>query len=234
MRFYFCALFIFFVARANAQITIITSTSQGGNVNAVTTSAINTTGAIAIVAQIGAFNLNVNGVMTDSKSNTWTLVRTDMVTSSLANVFYLCSPCTVGTGHTFTYTKSGSGPGLNILALGNVAQTPLDQQNGNSASTVTTIQPGSVTPTLNNEIVLCGLGASNTLGTPTINSGFTISTSVPFSTGVTEESALAYKIQTASAAVNPTWTMANSAIAATSIMTLKAVINSSGILLITQ
>lgn len=105
-------------------------------------------------------------------------------------------------------------PSIAVLVLAGTVDNALDQQSGAAAS-----QPGSITPTQDGEIVITAMVCS---GTPAaVDSGFTVAELLhsSSSTGL----GLAYKIQTAAAALNPTWSVASgSVLEATTIASFKA------------
>jgi hypothetical protein len=141
--------------------------------------------------------------LADSKSNTW-IPLVEYGGGPRIRLFYCLGP-TVGSGHTFTGTASGGFPSVSVLALSGVlAASAFDAENGAAA-----VQPGSVTPSEDNEILITSLSfyPSNTVS---INSGFTISNQVDFSNGVNMGLAMAYKIQTSAGAENPTWSPSSS------------------------
>lgn len=192
----------------------------------VTTGSLNTTGASLVVMFVASYAAVAMPTISDSKGNTWT-ARTRYgpgAALSSSNFFYAQNP-TVGSGHTFTAT----GPGINdypaicIIAFSGTATTSVyDVENGNNGSIgQSTIQPGSVTPSQNGEVVLTGVTSTDT-GTVSINSGFTIADQTPNAVGLNFGGALAYKIQPTAAAVNPTWTLSGSFDVSSSAATFKA------------
>lgn len=142
-------------------------------------------------------------VISDSKGNTWTFIANyDFFGQGHVWLMYVKSP-TVGSGHTIT-----SGTNRSAIAVGGFSGSdltaPFDTQTGqNVSSGSSTIQPGSLTPSVNNCLVVSGLYFES--GTLTsIGSGFTIfDTQNPGNSAVS----LAYKVQTTAGAENPLWTM---------------------------
>ena len=63
---------------------------------------------------------------------------------------------------------------------------------------------GSITPTLNYEVLVTHL-AQNSTATVTIDSGFTITDQRPYVGGTSLGTALAYCVQSGKAAIAPTW-----------------------------
>lgn len=232
MREKLLILFLFCSLAASGQISVIAQTGIAGNGTTATTTSINTTGAGITIVQVAEANVTA-GTLSDNKGSTWVLLRSDAIAAQIINATYYCSPCFFGSGHTFSYTKTGSFASINVIALGNIATSPIDQQNGNNPASITTsTQPGSVTPTVNNEIVIASICVGNS-GTVAINSGFTISHAVAFGAANNQGAMLAYSIQTSASAVNPTFSWPSSTFAASSIITLKPALNGSGFFILT-
>jgi hypothetical protein len=179
-------------------IALVTNVAKNGS---GASAAIDTTGADFLVAIAGGL-ANVIAP-TDSKSNTWTEIRDEVgdFSGDMA-IYYVANP-TVGSGHTFTPT--GSFNSICIAAFSGLSSSPLDQQNGRTASTGD-YTAGSITPSQSDCLIIAGIGGSN--GTShNIGSGFTITNQNDSLTSVTYDSALAYLIQTSAGAVNPAWTL---------------------------
>lgn len=209
-------------------ISIISHTCAGstdGMASFVTTAPINTTGATEIVLFSANYAPDAASTITDSKSNAWSALTRygPGVSFSGSQIVHVDSP-TTDSAHTFTATSVANGrPSLCVVALANTALSSVfDVQNGNNGSTgATTCQTGSVTPTQNNEIIIAALATQST-GTFSIDSGFTILDQLPYVSVQSEGIAFAYKIQTTAAAVNPTWTVPVSDSISCSIATFKA------------
>jgi len=186
--------------------------ADGGNT--ATTTGINTTGAsLIVVATRGG-----SSAVTDSEGNTWTA----LTAYTGARMFYCVAPVTSAT-HTFTTTGAGQFSAICVQAWSNTDTTsPFDVQNGGN-NTSTTIQPGSVTPSVNGEIVITmtGQGSGETIA-PTIGSGFTVSDAQPFINSNSFPMAMGYKLQTTAGAENPTWTWNASNANGAAIATFKA------------
>jgi hypothetical protein len=84
---------------------------------------------------------------------------------------------------------------------------PLDQSNSNHALGSTTVQPGSVTPGSDGQLVIAHETFDSSASMPTVNSSFTTPAYGDLGTGgVYLGSGSSYLIQTTAAAVNPTFT----------------------------
>ena len=174
-----------------------------------TTSGVNTTGADLLIVFITSGSTTPS--LSDSFSNTWTLIASITGSHGLSYLYY-CSAPTVGAGHTFTTDKTNFGT-ITVQAWSGSAASPLDQFSSFGTSTTTTVQPGSITPLSNNELIICGsFSGLVAIAEPTVDSGFTIPAGSGFA-GVPGTNyggeALAYLEQTSAAAVNPTWTYAS-------------------------
>lgn len=195
--------------------TIIAHAGAAGTSNSATTASIDTTGAnLLVVSACWYPGVTADAVITDSKGNTWTaLTRRGTVGVSLtANRLFYCYGGTVGTGHTFTTTATGGYHSIQVIALSGMAASPLDQQNGGQdGGTWTTRQPGSITPSQDNTVVIAALTfEANSGGTISINDSFTIADTVAYGTGTNDGGSLAYKILTVASSQNPTWTSSSS------------------------
>lgn len=184
-----------------------------------TTSAINTTGANLFV--VAAVCYNQTPVATDSSSNSWSSAVNTSVTSEQISILYVYAP-TTSTSHTFTQSACTDSH-LQVQAWSGAIPSPLDQTNSHvSATSVSSLQPGSVTPSQSGELIVSALMWANVAGAASIDSGFTISDQGPWQSGVGQGGAEAYLVQGIAAAVNPTWTTPPSAaVAAAVIATFK-------------
>lgn len=196
-------VFLFLASPGWGVVAISTNTACTGN--ACTTPSVTTTGASLLVIGQSCFA----GACTkpsDSKSNVWTALTQQSAGSNNESIWYSSNPV-VGSGHTFTGAASID-YGLCVMAFSGVdtSANPFDQQNGASAGITTTIQPGSVTPTTDGQLLVTyyGVGASEVL-TYTIDSGFTLTNQYSFIAGQRYGQACAYFVQTTAAAINPTW-----------------------------
>lgn len=176
-----------------------------------TTSAIDTTGANLICVYVSSDTGSSTG-MSDSQGNTYTALTTHGTTNPNAARLYYCLSPTVGTSHTFTYGSTGF-PSILVQAFSGVDS--FDSQNGSSATSISTLQTGSVTPPANGCLVVTGTGSQ--IIPSSINSGFTITDSIQIGGGIHYAGGMAYLIQTSAASVNPTWTYSSSTNAGASI-----------------
>lgn len=172
-----------------------------------TTAALDTSGADLLTVAVTEFAV-AGAVLTDSKSNTWR-ARTELATTTPFKVIYDAKNATVGSGHTFTLT------GATIFAVlqadawsGSDLTEPFDQQNATAAAggTMTSgFQPGSVTPTTNDQLVLSGLSWDTNGIAITSVTGMVDLQQVAFTGGNNFGGARDYVIQTTAGAINPAW-----------------------------
>lgn len=187
----------------------IAGVSAGGSATGVTTvgNDINTTGTTVIFVLVAWYSAGVEPVPTDSKSNTYTSMTTQSVVGSVASRLYRCIAPTVGSGHNFTANAASSFASIAAIAVGANAFT-FDLQNGNNSASAGSIQPGTITPSGANSVVVCGVGHdANSSATQAIDSGYTAPAAllVAYAGGNHFGCGLAYKFLTTSAGQNPTW-----------------------------
>lgn len=206
---------------AYSLITSVVARTTNGDT--VATSAIDTTGATLLVVGLSyrpAFFIQI----ADNKSNTLTGVINQNGAAPASFIGIFENP-TVGSGHIFsTSGDANSFPSISVLAFSGNAASPATDDTSSffNNPAATSIQPGSVVPTTDNQLIVTH-GAFNAVtdaNPPTIDSGFTIQ---HFTGGLAEAYglAIAYKILVGSGAQNPTWTHINDLSVAT-IATFKA------------
>ena len=191
--------------------------STGGGFFTVTTPSIDTSGADLIVVVSSFYNGGSNCVVTDNKGNTWQNARlASQAIQASVRISYCFNP-TVGSGHTFT-TQAANGstfdyPTILVEAWSGAATAPLDKTNGaTSAASGSTIAAGSVDPSpTDNELCIAGLSSdANSAGAVSIDSGFTISNTVPHDGSAAHMlGSMAHLVQTTAASANPTWNLTN-------------------------
>jgi hypothetical protein len=190
-----------------------------------TTSGVNTTGANLIVVLISSDSANAK-TLSDSKGNTWSAktAYADFPATDNEIRAYVATNPSVGPGHTFTVSGSNIFASIAVLSFsGAHSSGPFDQQAGQGVASGTSAQPGSVTPSEDNELLIAALTfeVSNTIS---VNSGFTIAGQANLIGGVSYGIAAAYKIQTTAGAENPTFSWANACPSAANILTFKVAV----------
>lgn len=188
--------------------TLVTSGYKASANNTdVTTDAVDTTGAGIITVSAVWFSSGGTGTLTDSKGNNWTnVVHSEAGSPNTCIIFRSQNSPTVGSGHTFTLSGGASliYPAIAFAAFTGTAVS-VDATNGFGAN-VSSIQPGSVTPSQDDCLIVTSIGFYNNNGM-SINSGFSTpieSARVASAVG----NALSYLIQGTAGAVNPTWSWA--------------------------
>jgi hypothetical protein len=190
--------------------SLIASVSAQGAGTAVTSGAIITFGADAIIAFTSG--LNVVADLTDSKGNTYTQLPS-YGSTLMGQIWYVLNPIVSANGvadHTFTAT-SHTGSVVTTLASEAWASGASgfaydSRESGNSTSSGGSLQPGSVTPSANGALVFTGV-SWNTQGAATVDSPFTRDEHLAASAS-TFSVACASVIQGTAGALNPTWTIA--------------------------
>jgi hypothetical protein len=187
--------------------------AQSPNSGGVTTTGVTTTGASLLVVAIASYNgitIPVGGALTDSNSNTWYYLP-GFAGASTGIQFYFAVNPTVGAAHTFTVSAAGgSYLSLAMAAFsGTNAATPWQPILPDASGTVTSLQPGSVTPSVNGALAITAFGSgpssSHSL-TLAINSSYTITDQISSTNGNNGcILGFAYLVQATAAAVNPTW-----------------------------
>jgi hypothetical protein len=188
-----------------------------------TTGAMTTTGANLLVACVSSHaNAQDPLEIRDSKYNSWTLAAWSYgAMDGHIRLFYsVPTPVSVGADHTFTIEGRGTMASIDVMAWAGATASPLDQTAGKFKAG-TSIEPGPVFPTEDNELLISCLTNYNdpSHSSRSINGGFIIDGQVgdstnPYSTSL----AGAYLVQTTKTEANPTWsysvnTWANAAIA---------------------
>jgi len=187
--------------------TLIAETGAGGDANTSTTPDKDTAGADLIVGLCTWYTPNGPVTPVDSLGDTVTLG--DQVNGSggmSGRLFWIENP-TPGTRH---FSISGVTINPNIVWAawsGKKSGTAFETQTGTGGSG-STIQPGSITPSEDGELVVCGgfAGNGSLVG---VDAPLAMTASSPVSNGGGFMlAALAWQAQTTAAAVNANWTVA--------------------------
>lgn len=170
-----------------------------------TTTAINTTGADFIIVAVCSYS-TTPVTNSDSASNTWSQLTEVQAVSANAHLrmFYVQAP-TTSASHTFS--TNANFYAIAVAAFSGSQATPFDVQSTASATSLT-IQPGSITPAGNGELIISsvGMSADGASGqTWSVDSSMTISDQIAPTGGAHNGLALAYLLSS-TGAINPTWT----------------------------
>jgi hypothetical protein len=170
-----------------------------------TTSALDCTGAdlivIAVQGNNGAYTVH------DSQNNTYTLIDSHTDSSNVKSVFYCQSPST-SNAQTFNIVESFIFAAIFVQVFSGSSASPLDAHTQGSGFFSATCQPGSITPSENNELLICFGTVYSSTGANfvSIGGGFSTTNQNP-NTGSALTGGLAYLIQTTATASNPTLTI---------------------------
>src|SRR5215471_10233466 len=177
-----------------------------------TSTAIDTTGANFVAALLQCITGGAFTVLTDSKGNDWNVLTLQDLGAGAGQtrIVYTSTPASCGAGHTFT-VNGGQYKSMCVAAFDQIlvpaGNNPFDVQNGVTNSSGTSHQAGSITPTVNGELILFGVGGGAIGGTTySPPAGFSITDQAPFTSGQYFESALAWMVQTTAGAFNPAMT----------------------------
>jgi hypothetical protein len=181
-----------------------------GSTGTTTSSSINTTGCSLLIFAVGAAGSSACYTVSDSKGNTWSAL-TPQDESFLYSAVYYCINPVVGSGHTFSIdVTTACYPSCAIAGFSGTAG--LQSQTGAIITSMSTLSCGSVTPGVGGSLIItCLAYYSESGGTYSIDSGLTITNQSPFTSGLYYGSALAFLVQGTAGAIDPTWTFANSA-----------------------
>lgn len=195
--------------------TFVDSTFYDGDINGGTTPTIDTTGATILIASVHYYWFGGAPTFTDSKSNIWLPLTqyADFYPDSTVKLYYCISP-TVGAGHDFTVSGSGTYSGVRVVAFSSSSTPIYDSENGNNAN-ATTIQTGIINPSNSNNLFVAAATFYADPAPMSIDSSFTIDsyTGNYGGGGTCYGAVIAYKISASSSSENPTFTGTGSAFA---------------------
>ncbi len=187
-------------------ILVAHTAASSSNGTSVLTSAIDTTGATFLVASMANQGGSIP-TFADSKGNTWTTVHTYGDGTDVDCIMYFCYSPTVGSGHTFLLTNASGGfPSIVVMGFSNITTSAVNAESGHTTVSGSTGQPGSITPSVAHTLVITGVAFNdNTSGAVSVNSGYTIVDTRPFTAGNAFGTSAAYKVLSSASAQNPTW-----------------------------
>lgn len=185
------------------------------------TNTINSTGADLLICAICADLTYTAYIQSDSKGNTWTLLRDQTCWWSGKLRLYYCIPTSVGSGHYLSINGAVVGSVFFAAFSGALQTTPADQQNGNGTVnpvTGTTLTTGSITPAYPNELVVTACVSPD--GDSTGLSSGTLLDHLSSGSGV-YGGGFGYLIQTTATPVSFTWTQSVNSQMATAVASFK-------------
>lgn len=185
---------------------LLTHTAKRGSGASVdvTTDAISSVGGSLIVIGLGRFSGGTGITISDSQGNTWTPLTQSTLAGPAARLFYVENP-TTNAAHTFTVSGTDHYGCICVAVFQNTLTSgAFDVESaGGGANSGTTFQPGTLTPSQNNSILVTAVGVDSNV-TFSIDSSFTILDQ--FGASGNYGAAMAYKVQGTAGADNPTWT----------------------------
>ena len=188
--------------------------ANSSNAKSVTTGNVNTTTANLLVIQYGGFG-GFPTTITDNigvHSNTYTLAYSYGTTTPTCAIYICINPSFVGSGHNATVSSASAiFPSINFAAFNCSSATLMALESSNNgafaSSSAASITPGSMTPSVNGELILCAYGGNlnGSSSSPTINNSFTITSQNPFVGSNSVASGLAYLNVNSVSPVTATW-----------------------------
>jgi len=196
----------------------------------ITTANLDTFNTTFIIVAIADYDGVAAATLSDNQSNTWTPLtpKDDGIFARIA-LFYCKDPIT-SASHTFTANSPGGGfPSIAVQSwTGEFSSKPFSSENGNTASSGNSLQPGAVYPPSKHSMIVTAL--ANLFGSGAgIDSGFTISDSVD-NLGNNTGLIMAYKQSNDLTAQNPTISYGSSTDAAATIAVFNAAFLDSSLL----
>lgn len=206
-------------------IALVASAGAHNTSSGATTSSVDTTGANFIALCIVSYPGGADPTVTDSKSNSYSLTGTKYSGAFAWIRWYYCESPTVGSGHTFTVSGTGSYSVIAALAYSGVASSSsIDVQNGGTFSGSTSAAVGSITPTVNGDVLLAGWGMDSAWapGSPSVDSSYTIQYTTPNVRDTSFGITVADFVQGTAGAKNPTLSWTTSSGGASAAISFKA------------
>jgi hypothetical protein len=200
---------------------LLASTS-GAITNTGSSSSINTTGADLVVVGVSQWAGANIATLSDSKGNTWTplTAKTGPGPQAYSRLYYVRGG-TFGTSHTFTLTAASAFyASICVLAFAGSSASPFDVQNGAVAASGTSLSTGSITPSLDNELVVSAGAFTNNTTAYNVTL-LTKQVDYQYQNTINEGGAIAWAQQNPAAAINPSWSWTTSAEAAATIAAFK-------------
>jgi hypothetical protein len=191
------------------------------------TNTIDSTGADLLICAICTDQAGGAYIRSDSKGNTWTLLRDQTCWWSGRIRLYYCIPTSVGSGHYLSIDGSYVGSVFFSGFSGALQTTPADQQNGNGTvtpNTATALTTGAIALAYPNELVVTACVSPDGDSTG-ISQGILLD---HLSNNIAYGGGFGYLIQTTATPVNLTWNQSVNSQMATAIASFKSTSSSSG------
>lgn len=195
-------------SESSLKLLVIANPTAGG-VNGGTTGNNDTTG----IAGSGIIMVSVTrsgaATLSDSQSNTWTLVTSETSISGVTNELFVCINPSTSATHTFTISGVGSVSAI-AIQVHRGYWSAASGSNHASTAAADSVQTGAVTPAGAGDLILTSVSYVSTTAS-SINSGFTIASDRPFIGATSYGSSAAFLYASTTNTVNPTWTQTSSA-----------------------
>lgn len=168
-----------------------------------------TTNSKLFVIGVGFVTGTGPATITDSLSNSYTCFTVWADTTWTERVCYVYNPSVSGSSLTVTIGGSPAKTSACGMAFSGVSSAPDTQNHAlGGGGTVTTIQPGSITPSVTNELLTSILVFSNaTASSASIGSSYAITDQDNEGAGTATSIACAWQKVSSTSALNPTWTI---------------------------
>jgi hypothetical protein len=186
---------------------VLISHAFAAGTGTATTSAINCAGANLAVMVISDYGILATAdTPSSSPANTWVALGNSQNGAGNVAIWYAKNATVNGS---MTFHTLGNYPMAMAMCWSNAdTSAPFDQQAQSGAATGTTCQAGSITPGVDGEVIIAGFTTLQTsLGTVSLDSGFTKLDTNPFNSGTSIGGGDGYLIQPTAGAVNPQWTV---------------------------
>ena len=172
----------------------------------------NTAVATLLVAILSEYSTTNQPTISDSLGNAWNYISKVVTTGTQTSAIIAYAYAKTGGGalvtgtDTFTIPNLGGGASGIVYAFSNTLTTAsvYRGQHAEIPNPTSPFQIGSVTPVVGG-LVVSGFTRTSTLGTPSVDSGF--STPVQQANAANDALAAAYLVSSSGSAVNPTWTI---------------------------
>lgn len=175
------------------------------NGSQVTTADIDTTGADFIIICKVYFSVNQVGPPFDNKGNVFTALTPQTADTDGSVQFWYLENAVVGPGHNFSTSLPGQEfPAMCVLAFSGIVLASANAaENGNNATSVSSIQTGLIS-TVSGQLIVTGVGGGQT--SASIDSSFIKELDEAGVPAQNYGAAIAWKIATG-ASENPTWSI---------------------------
>lgn len=175
---------------------------------AVQTDNVDSSSCDLIVVALIQYVLGSITTLTDSKGNTPTARATYGNSGAKVTLFYITgSPLSVGSGHNWSVSGTGSFPTLIAMGWKVSNASPYDQEAGTTSTSGTSRSPGSISPVISNTnalmVATLAWDGANAGSAISIDNSYTIAGQNGVVGGAHYGGAMAYKIVTSASGINP-------------------------------